>query len=827
MQLTKSANAEAWEHLVGALRWIAYGRVPDRVGAMLRCSRLVPLRKPGGTADAIRPVAVGEVFARFVGRCLCAKNAERFKNFFAPAQFGVATPCGGEMCVKTMIAHYAFLWEGEGSRDIVFLTMDAINAFNSASRGRALLQVGHSNQFRALLPMLLLFYRERGSFNIFENHELVAELGSLSGVRQGDPFGSFLFAFLIHDDLLELHLKFIEKGVLVVAYLDDIFIVGDRALALEAANELATKLALKNLSFGKNKLFSPNPEFARDDATLVFPGLTFFEDECPKFLGAFLGGNAKHSLNDLISGKISDKCRALVEFARQGNAFTALQLPLVCVGSIPNYFLRMMPPSVTALMAESADSLLVNAFLSISGLSETLIAADFKEDTLYGPVLRLQQSQGGIGLVAQTTLAKTAYIASWFTVGQEITRRFPHLTPAVGRFTAGITPTPSDTLIAEVSEGLAQQHAYVRDVLKIPDQLEARSVVVLPGDHSQPQNPATLRPLQQTFAAAEAQRTHSCLRDTVNISHPESPHANVQTKAWFHGLSGLGRAAYLHAPPSRGVKPLSNKELQFAIRRHFRVPVLEWGRHTNRCTCGEHLDPYGDHVDTCQLLTGLRTRRHDIVNERGLMNPAKQVRLNPKREPAGLVDNTRGRPADTLIEASLGMKGAGDAWLCLDVVGCASYADGYAQVSARYPGGSMTQAVGRKNRQTLRLRASVHDLCVIPMAFESQGVLHENWEEIYHLFARHWVQTHRADVDESQRKREASALVRMWTAHTSLTIQRAQYMLYNRMLQYIALPISEEPPHATRTPDEDVEHLARACLPFVESGIEFLPITID
>ena len=31
--------------------------------------------------------------------------------------------------------------------------------------------------------------------------------------------------------------------VLVVAYLDDIFVVGDRALALEAANELATKLA--------------------------------------------------------------------------------------------------------------------------------------------------------------------------------------------------------------------------------------------------------------------------------------------------------------------------------------------------------------------------------------------------------------------------------------------------------------------------------------------------------------------------------------------------------------------------------------------------------
>jgi len=72
-------------------------------------------------------------------------------------------------------------------------------------------------------------------------------------------------------------------------------------------------------------------------------------------------------------------------------------------------------------------------------------------------------------------------------------------------------------------------------------------------------------------------------------------------------------------------------------------------------------------------------------------------------------------------------------------------------------------------------------------------------------------------VDESQRNREASAIVRMWTAHTSLTIQRAQYMLYNRMLQYIALPISEEPPHAIRAaPDEGVVDLVDARRP-VES----------
>ena len=51
-------------------------------------------------------------------------------------------------------------------------------------------------------------------------------------------------------------------------------------------------------------------------------------------------------------------------------------------------------------------------------------------------------------------------------------------------------------------------------------------------------------------------------------------------------------------------------------------------------------------------------------------------------------------------------------------------------------------------------------------------------------------------------------------------------MLYNRMLQYIALPISEEPPHAIREPDEGVMDLARAYLPFVEMGTAWFPISV-
>ena len=97
-------------------------------------------------------------------------------------------------------------------------------------------------------------------------------------------------------------------------------------------------------------------------------------------------------------------------------------------------------------------------------------------------------------------------------------------------------------------------------------------------------------------------------------------------------------------------------------------------------------------------------------------------------------------------------------------------------------------------------------------------VLHENWEEIYHLFATHWVQTCREEVDESHCGREALVLVRIWVAHTPLAIQFAKYMLYTRMLQYISTPISEVLPHSIRATDEGVVDLARACISPLEIG---------
>ena len=120
--------------------------------------------------------------------------------------------------------------------------------------------------------------------------------------------------------------------------------------------------------------------------------------------------------------------------------------------------------------------------------------------------------------------------------------------------------------------------------------------------------------------------------------------------------------------------------------------------------------------------------------------------------------------------------------LCFYVVGLASLSEAHARVAARHTGGgAMIQAMGRKIRQAMHVRASCDYLTVIPMPIELQGVLHEHCAEIYHLFARHWVQQY------NRNNREASALVRTCAAHTSLTVQQAQYSLHRRMLQNLTV----------------------------------------
>ena len=184
----------------------------------LSSSRLIALPKSNGD---VRPIAIGEVFHRASARAICFHMRNHFARFFAPIQHGVSTSNGSEI----LIHHIQLLLDRHP--DWVVLKTDVRNAFNSISR-RAIAERLSAN-FPSLMPHFRRMYGHSGSLVFATDSEHVI-LSSEEGVHQGDPLGPFLFAVGIHDLVSRVQAEHPEAVVL--AYLDDVFIIGPEILCL-------------------------------------------------------------------------------------------------------------------------------------------------------------------------------------------------------------------------------------------------------------------------------------------------------------------------------------------------------------------------------------------------------------------------------------------------------------------------------------------------------------------------------------------------------------------------------------------------------------------
>jgi hypothetical protein len=95
-------KGRAFDALHKTLSRVASGVVPPQVAAVLGTCSLVALPKE---ANAVCPIAVGEVLRRIVACTLCIQFRKPMAALFEPLQYGVNT-CGGcEMIVHAVNAH--------------------------------------------------------------------------------------------------------------------------------------------------------------------------------------------------------------------------------------------------------------------------------------------------------------------------------------------------------------------------------------------------------------------------------------------------------------------------------------------------------------------------------------------------------------------------------------------------------------------------------------------------------------------------------------------------------------------------------------------------
>ena len=389
------------EQLHFAFYCIANGSVPVSIARLLSSARLIALPKASGD---VRPIAIGEVFTRITAKCICAQMKSEFSNFFSPLQHGVSTEGGTDL----LLHHIQLLLEA--NNDWIVLKTDAKNAFNSIHRSHLLQQVMKS--FPTLTNHVMQMYSGFGPL-VFLQNNIPVILSSQEGIHQGDPLGPVLFSLGIQQTLVDLQSNF--QAIRVLAYLDDVFLVGPAKHVLDAFSTLQPEFFKIGLEIQETKCeiycsYDKEDTFSSEYTIPV-------SSEGIVILGTPIGKREYVARAcSTIAEKGNDLCRQLVDL---DNVQASMLLLRYCHTTRLNHLARGTCPETLAQAATIHDKQTKSTFSCLLG-NVDISGNMWKQATL--PV-RL----GGFSMTSLNEVAPFAFAASWAHSLKLLPDRFPVL----------------------------------------------------------------------------------------------------------------------------------------------------------------------------------------------------------------------------------------------------------------------------------------------------------------------------------------------------------------------------------------------------------------
>jgi hypothetical protein len=541
----------ALAHRVATTASLPAGLVPFFAGATL-----LPLSKPDGD---VRPVAVGTTLRRVIGRVVAAVHKEAFAEFFSPLQVGVAVPGGGELPAHAVRAALA------ANPTWAYCEVDSTNAFNSISRAAMAAAVGES--FPALAPLYALCHAPIGHLRVRLPDGNAVWLPSQEGAQQGDALGSFFFALGLQPLLKQVREQ--HPDVLVVAYLDNVGLLGPPAATSAAAASLLHLMASINLTANLVKSFVFSPTTL---PTELFPGFSRHE-EGVLVLGVPVGGAA------FQEQFVGEQFERIVTTAQKALSLVSKQLALFmfryCVASRPVFLLRTVPPAFTAAASARLDGeahVLLSQLIGVAPL----------------PPLAMSQAAlplrvGGLGITAAVDTGTVAFAASWAFFSAVQPAMFPLLTPLLA------LPGFAASTVGEAAEAAC---ALVKSAISV--QVEGGLVRV--------DDVSVLAKIQKKMAVTIASKRQASLLAAFAASE--------QDRARLVCASADSANGWLIAIPSTPELALPNDLFSIALTTLLGVPpAVALPQH---CVCGKPIDALGVHLSSC-MHKGGAILRHDCV----------------------------------------------------------------------------------------------------------------------------------------------------------------------------------------------------------------------
>jgi hypothetical protein len=178
--------------LAALVNLLASGGVPEEVAPYLGGANMFAAKKKDG---GYRPIAVGNTIRRLVSKCIAYAVAARAAAFLRPYQFGVGVRGGCEG-----IIHATRILQGDeevpdGSKWLV--QVDLQNAFNLVDRSKMFEEV--RRHMPDISHWVESIYSVEAVLNLGDS-----TISSTTGVHQGDPLASLLFALALHPEIMAI-----------------------------------------------------------------------------------------------------------------------------------------------------------------------------------------------------------------------------------------------------------------------------------------------------------------------------------------------------------------------------------------------------------------------------------------------------------------------------------------------------------------------------------------------------------------------------------------------------------------------------------------------
>ena len=344
---------------------------PHTLESYVAC-RLIPLDKNPG----VRPIGVGEILRRVVGKCIGWVLKDDIQDCAGPLQVATGLQSGAEAAIHAMREIF------ENNETDAVILVDASNAFNSLNRNAALHNV------RILCPqfsyILTNTYRIPVRMIIYDSKDIM----SVEGTTQGDNLAMSFYAIGIAP-IIE-NLKRTIPSVKNVALADDITGAG-KFIELKLWWE---KMITEGKKYGYYVNESKSWMIVKDsdqleDAKLIFQDSAInFTAEGKRHLGAAIG--SEDFREQYSKEKVKIWCEEMERLSEYAKTQPHAAYSAFCHGEIHKYtyFMRTIPNMRNSI--EPLDNIITQKF--IPNLLNSVVTE--QERQLFSLPIR----KGGIGI---------------------------------------------------------------------------------------------------------------------------------------------------------------------------------------------------------------------------------------------------------------------------------------------------------------------------------------------------------------------------------------------------------------------------------------------